>query len=263
MKNYQIKNSTGAVIVSYNSRAFLPSCIQSLRANDIANIVVVDNNSDDDSVSTAEQAGATCVPQPRNIGFGAACNIGAAQLTDNAILFINPDTVTEPGAIKLAQDTLNQNRGAAVIGLGLITPQGILEPGNCGHEPTIWHLLTRQVLTGKNCRPTQKVDWVSGAAMLIKKQDFARVHGFDERYFMYWEDVDLCHRLRLAGKQIIINPEAKVWHRRGASTAGLREKTRLYDQSADRYFRKHYATPIWLFQRLARHIYRLFFPLAL
>lgn len=251
-------NTIGAVIVTFNSKENLPECVHSLCENGIKEIIVVDNNSTDGTSSVAQSMGLKTIHNAVNIGFGAACNQGAAHITKRNILFINPDARIEKGSILNAQKALSASARVAVAGMCLVDSLGKPEPDSFGVEPSLWQLFKRRV----NRRSAGGCDWVSAGALLIKKTAFSAVGGFDPSFFLYWEDVDLCRRLRGMGYLVVCVPTARVKHARGASESSASKKTAHYDASADRYYRKHYAKPIWITQRILRKIYRYYSPLA-
>lgn len=256
--------SVGAVVVTFNSAATIERCIRSLRAAEVSDIVVVDNASSDDSVSCAEELGVTVISNQVNVGFAAACNQGAALLLDHPLLFLNPDAWLKDGSLVRALAQFS-DPAVGIVGLQLVSPTGVLEVDSIGPEVTIWHLITRTVCrshppAGKVSGQSSTRAWVSGGAMLIRGDVWRQVHGFDPQFFLYWEDVDLCKRVRSAGWQVFQATDAYVEHERGVSFSNVVLQTKHYDTSADRYFYKHYATPIWLLQRLARRLYRLVSP---
>lgn len=251
-------NTVGAVIVTFNSKENLPECVHSLRENDIKEIIVVDNNSTDGTSSVAQSMGLKTIRNQVNVGFGSACNQGAAHITKRNILFINPDARIEKGAILKAQKALSSSARVAVAGMCLVDSRGNPEPDGFGTEPSLLQLLKRRV----NRRSTGRCDWVSAGALLANKKAFNAVGGFDPSFFLYWEDVDLCRRLREQGYLVAFVPTARVKHARGASQSSASKKTAYYDASADRYYRKHYAKSIWITQRILRKIYRYYSPLA-
>lgn len=247
-----------AIVVTYNSAAVLARCVRSLWSSGVQQVVVVDNASADDSVGVAQRLGVLCVRLPQNVGFAAACNIGARFVAAPYLFFVNPDALVQPAALVRAGEHF---RRAAVgaVGLRLIGPDGAVERGSFGPPVTLWQLVRRR---RPSVVPTseREVGWVSGGAMLVRRAAFQAVGGFSERYFLYWEDVDLCRRLQVQGWRVIFEPRAQVVHDRGASLSDLARKTVLYDTAADIYFQTHYATPIWLLQRSLRRLYRLVSP---
>ena len=252
----------GAVVVTYNSADYVIECVKSLQLEEIENIVIVDNASDEAMADLAEKLPVKFISNKENLGFAKACNIGAAQLNTDKILFINPDARLRPGSLKIALSAFDEV--TAVVGLGLADNEGRLEADSHGDDVTLTNMWRRKMRDDfeEGLGEAQEVDWVSGGAMLVQSKAFRAVGGFDEDYFMYWEDVDLCKRLRERRWKIVWQPKAKVHHHRGASLGSSSARTKYYDQSADKYFRKHYSTSIWFLQRLLRWGYRLLSPLA-
>lgn len=253
--------NTSSVVVTYNSAASLQNCLDSLRLNNIQEIIVVDNGSIDNSVKIAQAAGVRVIQNSENKGFGAAANQGAALCTNPYILFLNPDAVLDKKVIEDVETSFKNNLIAGAIGLHLVDNKGISERDNYGSEVTPWLLLTRHFISGLKVTKASSVAWVSGGAMCVRRVSFQAVHGFDTHYFLYWEDVDLCRRIRHElQQQIIFLPTARVIHQRGASLKDNRYKTKLYDASADRYVQKHYSALICHLLRFVRRLYRFWQP---
>jgi N-acetylglucosaminyl-diphospho-decaprenol L-rhamnosyltransferase len=221
--------SVSAVIVSYNSAGYLPDCVRSLRSEGLSDVVVVDNKSTDGSVSTvlAADAAVRVVETGANLGFGSAANRGVALTVADYVLVMNPDTVVEPGTVKTLAEALDRDPGLAVVGPRMENVDGTLYPSvrrfpnlavAAGHAflGLVWprNRFTRsyRMLDADHDRPAADVDWVSGACFLVRRAAFDTVGGFDEGYFMYVEDVDLCWRLGLAGWRIGYEPGARVVH---------------------------------------------------
>lgn len=264
-----------AVVVTYNNAKTLADCLQSLISHSVSNIMVVDNASSDETAQVAKLYPVRFVQQTKNIGFAGAANIGAVKATTKYILFFNPDAIVE-STLKPAIKTMNADQKIGIVGLGLCDKQGRLEPDSFGEEPNFTSLLTRKFYrqprmashvflprkSGETGSVTQAADWVSGGAMLVRTEVFRKLDGFDSQFFLYWEDVDLCRRARDVGVSVAYMPAVCILHQRGVSLGDRRRKARLYDESADRYFQKHYAAPIWLTQQFLRRLYRLVQPSA-
>lgn len=257
----------GVVIVTHNSKDYIGACITSLRSEGVTNTVVVDSASTDDTLQDVNALHVQVIALSENKGFGYAANRGAQHMNTDYVLFINPDAYLETGALRCIQDFLKRVSEAGVIGMMLQDTHGMSEHAGYGYEPSLIRLMHRIVIpvlsagwrTGST--PFQ-IDWVSGGAMVVKKAVFDQLGGFDERFFLYWEDVDFCRRVRQAGYSVWVHPQARAIHIRGASQADAALKTRIYDMSADRYYKKHYSTTIWLIQRALRKIYRIVRPEA-
>jgi N-acetylglucosaminyl-diphospho-decaprenol L-rhamnosyltransferase len=227
--------TVSAVIVSYNSAAYLPDCLRSLRSEGVASVVVVDNASADDSVGVvrAEDPAVTVIQTGANLGFGSAANRGVAATAGDYVLVLNPDTVVEPGTVKALSDDLDRDPGMAVVGPRIENLDGTLYPSvrrfpdlavAFGHAflGLVWprNRFTRRyrMLDWDHDQPAADVDWVGGACVLVRRTAFEMVGGFDEAYFMYVEDVDLCWRLGQAGWRVGYEPAGRVVHALGGSS---------------------------------------------
>jgi N-acetylglucosaminyl-diphospho-decaprenol L-rhamnosyltransferase len=230
-----ISSEVSAVVVSFNSAADLPDCLRSLRSEGVADVVVVDNASADSSVEVVRRADpeARVVQTGANLGFGSAANRGVAVTTGDHILILNPDTVVEPGTVKALSEALDRDSGLAAVGPRLENVDGSLYPSvrrfpdltvAFGHAflGLIWprNPATRRyrMLDWDHDQAANDVDWVSGACFLVRRTAFDMVGGFDEAYFMYVEDVDLCWRLGQAGWRIGYEPGGRVVHALGGSS---------------------------------------------
>lgn len=227
--------SVGAVVVSYNSAGYLPDCVRSLRAEGLVEVVVVDNASVDGSVGAirANDPAVVVIEAGSNLGFGSGANLGADAATADYILILNPDTVVEPGTVKALSEALDRDAGLGLVGPRMENLDGTLYPSvrrfpdmvvAAGHAfvglvwPTNPFSRRYRMLDWDHDRPSSDVDWVGGACLLVRRAAFDAVGGFDEGYFMYVEDVDLCWRLHQAGWRIGYEPGGRVVHALGASS---------------------------------------------
>jgi N-acetylglucosaminyl-diphospho-decaprenol L-rhamnosyltransferase len=225
-----------AVVVNYESGPSLARCVADLVAAGPADLVVVDNGSSDGSLAAAEAAvpGLEVVVPGRNLGYGAAVNRGAAATRAPLLLVCNPDLEVPPDAVGALVAALDADPGRALVGPLIRTPEGGRYPSArrfpsmvdaAGHA-----LLGLFVPDNRFTRAYQRseldaaavevraADWVSGACFLVRRDAFEAVGGFDESYFMYAEDVDLCWRLGRAGWSVAYAPTAEVTHLQGRST---------------------------------------------
>ena len=227
--------TVSAVVVSFNSRDCLPDCVRSLRSEGVNDIVVVDNASSDGSVEAvlAADPDVTIVATGANLGYGSGANRGVEAATGDHVLIMNPDTVVEPGTVKALTAALERDPGLAAVGPRIENVDGTLYPSvrrfpdlgvATGHAffGLVWpgNPFTRRyrMLDRDHERPASGVDWVSGACFLVRRSAFEVVGGFDEAYFMYVEDVDLCWRLGQAGWRVGFEPGGRVVHALGASS---------------------------------------------
>lgn len=224
----------GAVVVNHNARDELVKCVQSLRAEGVGQVVVADNASVDGSADALALADpdVTFLYSCRNAGYGAGANRGLARLTTELVLVCNPDLVIHPGAIDRLTAALDTDPGLALVGPRLENPDdslylsarsfpslvdaaghaflGLVAPGN--------RFSRRYKLADWDHGRASQVDWVSGACFLGRRAALESLGGFDESYFMYLEDVDLCWRARQAGWRVSYEPAAVVTHEQGVST---------------------------------------------
>ena len=200
-----------AVIVNYNVRDHLLACVRSLRDEGVREIVVVDNDSRDESgpALAAADPEARFLPAGSNLGFGTAANRGVAVTGASRVLVLNPDAVVEPGCVKALVAALDGDDALAVVGPRVDNPDGARYPSArrfpdlgvaAGHaflglvRPRN-RFTTRYRMLDRDPDAAGEVDWVSGTCMLVRRSAFDAVGGFDEACFMYVEDVDLCWRL--------------------------------------------------------------------
>ena len=230
-----------AVVVGYDSGACLLRCVASLRAAGISEVVVVDNCSTDGSLEdlAAADAAVAVVPAGRNLGYGSAANLGAARTSADHVLVCNPDLVVEPECVGRLVEVLDREPACAIVGPRIDNPDGTRYPSArafpswavaAGHAflgpiapGNRWSRRYKMVRAaddspGRYAGERRPADWVSGACMMVRRTAFVSLGGFDESYFMYAEDVDLCWRARRAGWEVLYEPSAVVVHAQGVST---------------------------------------------
>ncbi|MEY2567826.1 MAG: N-acetylglucosaminyl-diphospho-decaprenol L-rhamnosyltransferase [Actinomycetota bacterium] len=223
----------GAVVVNYNAGSHLVACIRSLRAEGVERIVVADNASTDGSLeaAVASDPDIEVVHTGSNLGFGSAANRGAARL-DGDVLIMNPDAVVEPGAVKALAAVLEHDPVVGIVGPRIENPDGSLYPsprtfpalGDAVGHAFVGLVAPRNRYTRRyrmldwDHANAARAEWVSGSCMLVRHACFDAIGGFDERYFMYLEDVDLCWRAHRAGWAVAYEPAARVVHVQGVST---------------------------------------------
>ncbi len=252
------------VVVSYNAREDLLAYIRSIcqASAPPPPIVVVDNGSTDGgpAVIQAEFPDVRLIVDPANRGYGAAANLGARGSDAPYLLLLNSDTLLAPGALDALSDYLDAHPRVAIAGPRLVSPDGLLER-SC-HPPlgSVRSVLEKGLLGRALARVpgigprwalvnwahdrARPVPWVTGAALAIRRSAFDAVGGFDEGYFMYAEEADLCWRCTRAGWQVHFAPVTEVVHRGAASTAPIRGPMALQRvRSAIRFYRRHYAPP--------------------
>lgn len=253
---------TGIVIVTHNSAPVIAACLRSLPVSR-QDVVVIDNASTDATVALVKKEGIPYLPEAHNLGFATAANVGGKQLAAPYLLFLNPDCVLEATALERAEEYLDQHAQVGAVGLLPHSQSGQAEQYAFGAEPTPRELVRRKYWLPPVPSTPLVCDWVSGAALLIRSSLWRDLEGFDPAFFLYWEDVDLCRRIRQAGYQVVLLPQARVSHKKGHSLQNDRRKAVLYDASADIYYRKHYAAWICSLLYYLRRFYRYLHPRSL
>ncbi|HEX5386999.1 MAG TPA: glycosyltransferase family 2 protein [Gemmatimonadales bacterium] len=251
-------------VVSYNARDDLRACLGSvhLAASPPPSTVVVDNGSSDGTAEMVrgEFPGVDLVIDPSNRGYGAASNQAVARTATPYVLLVNGDTLVAPGALDALADYLDAHPRVGVLGPRLRNADGTLQPSCYPFLGTVqsWlektalgraaarvpGLRDRVLLVNSGHDRARAVPWVMGAALALRREAFDAIGGFDESFFMYAEEVDLCRRLRNAGWEVHFAPVTDVVHRGGASTAPIRGAMALERvRSATRFYRRHYSPP--------------------
>lgn len=244
------------IIVSYNSSAFLKNCISSiLSCNDKAEkeIIVVDNNSSDNSkdiIESFDSTGVKLIQSSQNRGFGGGNNLAFVQAKGRYLFFLNPDTKIISGCIDTLHEYCIKDDTVGVVGPRLIFPDNSIQNYYCQYYTVLSILIRRSFFRRKfsfylnrnnlSCIETpQEIPWILGSAIFIKKELFNKLNGFDERYRLYFEDVDLCRRVHLLGLKVVYNPHALMVHYHQRESAnGLSMKTIWHIESAFKYFNK-------------------------
>lgn len=232
--------SLSTVLVNYNAGPLIVECAR-LALQQCDEVVVVDNASADGSLALLESALADhpalrVVRNASNLGFAAACNIGAAHATATHLLFLNPDCLLGPRAVARLVDALESDTNVAMVGGLLVNPDGSEQGGGRRAVPTPWRSFVRAFGLSRfanrwpklffdfhlhkqplPARPIE-VEAISGACMLLRASTLTEVGAWDDDYFLHCEDLDLCTRLTRAGKKILFVPNARIVHHKGVSS---------------------------------------------
>jgi N-acetylglucosaminyl-diphospho-decaprenol L-rhamnosyltransferase len=232
---------TAAVVVNYRTKELTVRAVESvLSEDDVREVVVVDNASGDGSAEFLRAAlldeRVRVIDAGRNGGFGAGVNLGAAACRSPLLFVLNSDATVTPGSLTRLVSALLADAGAGVLAPAVVLAEGTTQPDAFGRLPRRWELLApgRARWTGGGAGERHP-GWVSGVAMLLRAADFRSVGGFDERFEMYFEDVDLCRRLRASGRSVERLPSATVVHAAGASWPSRRDQKRRYHRSKALY----------------------------
>jgi len=271
------RRRVSAVIVAYNSRDEIPRCLHALAPIvDLCGVVVVDHGCDG-AAEVAETLGTVVVRDPSNPGFGAGQNHGVAETSSEYVLLLNPDAVVNCSGVNEGVLLLDDAPDVAAV-------QGVVHNRTSGRpersqgvEIAPVHLLGRSLgasrfltigLVRRLARtvpgvadhvdripdaPTE-VEALAATALLVRRKAFDEVGGFDEGYFLYGEDMDLCRRLRAAGWRLIALPVSWADHGSGASSAGWWERELVWWEGTLRYAARWWTSAEWALARLAAAI---------
>jgi GT2 family glycosyltransferase len=249
------------IIVNWNSKEYVRKCVQSIYANTSGmafEIIVVDGASYDGcgEMLACEFPKVRFIQSERNVGFARANNLGVAQSRGNCVLFLNPDTEVIGNALGRLFETLNQFPNAGMTGARLLNSDGTLQTSCIQSFPTalnqvldaefLRRVFPRSRLWGmmalsSKAQPPSSVEVISGACIMIKRPVLQELSGFDERYFMYAEDVDLCYRVQKAGFDCLYVPDTQIVHHGGGSSSLARSmfSTVMLRESIFRFLKFH------------------------
>jgi GT2 family glycosyltransferase len=254
-----------AILVNYNAGDELRRALQSIadeRHGQPWEGVVVDNASQDGSAAIADEFAphVRLLRNTENVGFGRGVNQALAASTAPLVLIMNPDCRLVAGALALLEGELDAHPDCAIVGPRILSPDGSVQgsargdpdmlTGIFGRASALRRLLPWLPVSKRNvvdqtvdaAGGSVVVDWVSGACMLARREALTRAGGFDQRYFLYWEDADLCRRLRAMGLHVRYAPAATAIHRVGHSSRTARQSSiRAFHESAYLYYATHVA----------------------
>jgi N-acetylglucosaminyl-diphospho-decaprenol L-rhamnosyltransferase len=249
------------VVVSFETRTTLLDGLTALERNAGIAIetVVVDNASHDGSAEAvrARFPRVRVVANAQNVGFARACNQGVRETRAPLVLFLNPDATLEPGALAALASLLEARPRVGIAGPRTRSSNGDIQVSTGPDLSLASEWRQRRLVRGVVHRDPHALataearhavehepDWVSGACLLARREPLLAVGGFDEGFFLYEEDADLCRRVRAAGWQVLFTPLAEVRHARGLSMARAPQRAHLeYHRSHLRYYRKHRGLP--------------------
>lgn len=236
------------LFVNYRSVSLLKQAIASweLPLKDFQYEIIVVNNDPDENeaIENLALSGKVVVKNiGKNIGFGAANNVAATLAQGEWLFLLNPDTEYVAGSIEELLPVLEAYPDS-LGGVCLVNDSGKEEMWSGGYFPTLWKLLQYHLMGPPSQAPWNQskfveTDWVSGAALLISRENFRQLNGFDESFFLYFEDVDLAWRAKQSGLMVWRSPVLTVCHRSGASHSEQSQQKRVYYESEQRYFSKH------------------------
>ena len=239
------------ILVNFNDAAHLPESLASVGMHAAGfgfEVIVVDNASTDGSPALVAEGfpGVRLVRNEKNEGFGRANNMAVRESRGEFLLFLNTDAVVHPGVLDLLMNEMRRHRDTGVVGPALLTPAGSFQASFGGRTGFFAELAKKALLNRlrtralRNDRSRREVRWVSGAFLLVRRAAFLEAGGFDEGFFIYFEDIDLCERILAKGWKVIFLPAAVSTHHGGAATSARPLRSRVeYRKSQLRFYRKH------------------------
>lgn len=221
-------------IVNYNQKYFPKLCVEALRKSKVDfeyEIIVCDNDSHDESLAylkKADEKGLIKLVQPgKNLGYGSGHNFAAKYAKGKYILILNTDITVEHDTLQKLVDYLEKHHDVGMVGPKLMYHNGVVQQ-SCRRNAGLFDLFIKRsflkyiwpfkeryqkyVMEDFKHDSTQNVDLITGAFMVMPKELFDKIHGFDERYFMFMEDFDLCRKTHKAGYKVVYYPEAVATH---------------------------------------------------
>lgn len=253
------------ITVNYKSWPLTRALVESLLANKLpakTEIIIVDNNSQDDSVQMlrSDFPEITVIDNPKNVGLAAGVNLAISQAKGEYYLILNPDMIAMPQAVEELVSFMDKNPRVGMAGGKLLSPNGDLQY-SCYRFYTLPVILYRRSFLGKTKKgkaavsnflmkdfdhsQARDVDWLMGACLIVRKKVVQKIGGMDERYFMYFEDVDWCRRVWEAGWAVAYVPSSVFSHfHQRSSESGIgsffsNRPTREHIKSAFKYFWKY------------------------
>ncbi len=252
------------IIVNYNVKEFLQNLLHSLQKavqNISHEIIVVDNASDDGSIEFIREKFpyVQLISNKSNLGFSKANNEGLKIAKGKYLLIINPDTIVSEDTISKMIQFLNNHEDAGLAGCKILNPDGSLQLACRRSFPGPWtsfckvtglstlfpksKLFARYNLTYLDENETYEVDAISGSFMMMKKEVYEKVGGFDEQFFMYGEDLDLCYRIQQNGYKVYYYPGTQIIHYKGESTKrSSLDETKIFYDAMHLFVKKHFSS---------------------
>jgi len=267
-ESHQAKKELSVILVNYNDRVHLPACLSSLEkalSGLSSEIILVDNHSDDGSSALVRSSfpWVTLIENERNVGYPAANNIGFKRSQGAFVLFLNPDTVVPPAAAAALLAEIKAHPEVGAIGPALVHETGGFQV-SFGKTVGFFSELRQKLILNpyykmalRDSFKPLEVGWLSGACLLVKRAAVEAAGLFDESFFLYFEDIDLCRRIVSQGFKLVYFPAVRVFHKGGAATSLRRWKSRLEYRRSQLYFYWKYGS------RLSRRLLRFYLRLSI
>ena len=249
------------ILVNYNGQKFLEKCLNSIEkfiGYQLCEVIIIDNNSIDDSISIVQQnfPSVKLICSPANLGFGKANNLAVQHSRSDYLLFLNTDTILTANISQILLAYLQQHQD-----VGIISPKIVFSDGSyqlsCGRLPNIlvefldkirygldqkWHHIFANLYSQQHSN-IQEMGWLTGACLMMPRDVFDRVGGFDESFFMYFEDKDICKRVAEMGLKVVYYPKTSLIHLLGGSSQGVKKSVNTYYRDSQLYYYQKHLGP--------------------
>lgn len=230
---------TAFIIVTYNNESNIGRCLRSLQ-DFSAEIIVVDNSSEDKTLFEVERfKKVKLIKSDKNLGFAKGCNLAVKNTEADILIFLNPDTIIRSkNFMRKVLEDLNEEK-VGIVGPKFVHPDGSMQK-TVRNFPTPWNAFKEYLLGQKGAYDfyelgqKSEVDVVVGGCLAIRSGVFRKVKGFNEKFFLYFEDIELCKKIKSIGYKIIYDPDILIEHIEGASGKG-KNVSKLLVESAKRY----------------------------
>ncbi len=244
-----MEKKLSVIIVNYRSGQYLNGCLASLHKY-LKNVnfeIIIVNNDEKESLEGIKKVypEIKLINHQKNIGFGAGNNLGVREAGGEIILFLNPDTEILAQNIDDILRRFRKDKKIAVVGPRLVTEKGETQWWCAGKEITFLQIIKNNIgiIECKKIWESREetfCDWISGAAFFIKKDVFENTGGFDEKFFMYFEEVDLCLRVKKINRKILYYPKVSILHKGGKSWKSFWKQKKEFFKSFGRYTKKNW-----------------------
>jgi N-acetylglucosaminyl-diphospho-decaprenol L-rhamnosyltransferase len=257
-------SAVDVVVVSYNSREHLRTCVEPLAAIDGVKPIVVDNASADGSAQTIADLPVVSLPRADNGGFAKGCNEGWRAGSAPLVLFLNPDATIDARSLERLVQVLDDDERVGAVAPKIVYPDGSITfsqrrfprlRSTYARAVFLHRVAPRATWTDEIVRDERKYDrprsaeWVSGACVMVRRSALEELGGWDEDFFLYSEDIDLCRRMWRSGRKVRFEPGAVAIHEGGASAPSATTLPYLAS-SRIKYARKHHSGPYVALSRL-------------
>lgn len=249
------------IIINYRTKELTEQCLDSIFSvcqKDKFEIILVDNNSNDGSnefLSKKYGEKINLISSEKNLGFGGGNNLGAKLAKGDFLFFLNSDTIIKEDILTPIENAFKSNKQIGIIAPTLINADQSIQKKACGKIPNLKWLILKNLKIIKDKESHNNAEWVSGAALVIRKNIFEQVSGWDENFFMYLEDTDLCKKISAIGYKIKII-ENKLIHLGGKSPINNTARRLVYFNSQDYFFKKHYGQLAFIIMKIVRWPYK-------